>query len=428
MSSKNTHLPLPLQKASEISQLAGSAGLLLGAISFFGIGGTTIKSLVKQAKEIAIKAEELSQLPKEFQQRFQQFGWLLSESTSIDIAKDAIKLYDEDNFDQANDLLCTQFEGNHLDFLIMRLKHIPSFIPRYEIARTAVALTHAEQYIGAVPLILIVADGMASEAFGKSLFAEGIDVSEVKALAGSAEGLPQLISEVCKTRKPTNTEKLDFPFRNGIMHGKDVNFGNRLVTAKCWSILSCLADILRAKNIKQEAKDNRTFMEALKDLQSTKLMRKRIDQWQPRQNIVITGDGSYKEQSFQANTPEAILCSFFKHWQAGNYGKLGELTVYYDKRSLGKRAGQIRKELVGIELINSRLLKIKDEAAAVTEIQCELTYNMAGKELRDRLRFRMLYVDEDIDPIVRDEPEGMWQIIPSYQGWALGAQFPSIGD
>ena len=145
----------------------------------------------------------------------------------------------------------------------MRMNAIPEFRPRYDLARPAARLSQAGQFTGAVPLILITLDGLASDALGKSIFSEGIDVSEVKALAGSADGFPQLIADVSKIRRKTNSEEITCPFRNGIIPRRDVNFGTRFVTAKSCSPLAMMGDFPRAMTVVSIVEDNPQFSERL---------------------------------------------------------------------------------------------------------------------------------------------------------------------
>ena len=68
---------------------------------------------------------------------------------SLDIANEAMRLFDDAKVDEANDFLCTQFEDDRLDYLIMRLNTIPEFRPRYDLTLTAAKLTRVGQFTGA---------------------------------------------------------------------------------------------------------------------------------------------------------------------------------------------------------------------------------------------------------------------------------------
>jgi hypothetical protein len=416
-------LPPRFRKILEQAEAMRGMGLIFGGLTALGIGGAKMNEFSRHAKGLVAQANELASLPENFNKHFQSDGWLISESTSVEAAKSAIALYDQGKRAEAIELLCTQFEGERLDYLLMRIKSIPEFRPRYEIARLAATLSQAGQFTAAIPLIFIALDGIASDALGKSIFSEGVDVSETKAIAGSADGFPELIAEVSAVRRKTNVDEITFPYRNGIMHGKDVNYGNRCVSAKCWSVLSCLGDILRAKRTIEEADDERPLIGVLKDYAKTREVGQRMTQWSPRDYVDILGDGTIADQNFAEGSPEQILCEFLEFWRQSNYGKMGDLTVYFDMRSTGRRAGQIRNDLGELRIIEARILEVKDEAPATAEIRCALVLNVNSKEITDEFCFRLIYMDDDMSPLLRGEPSGRWLVMPSYQGWGLGKRF-----
>lgn len=428
MNVQNHDMPPTIKKAIEQSRLAQGAGLIFGALAFLGIGGQKTREIAQQAKDIVRQTEELMALPDEFNSRFQSLGWLISESTNVEVAKEAILLFDDGKSDEAEAHLCTLFESDNLDFMVMRLRSIKAFRPRNELARSAVLLSQAGQYAGAVPLILTIIDGTASDALGKSIYAEGIDVSEVKALAGSAECFPQLIAEVSRVRRRTNEDELRFPYRNGIIHGKDTNFGNRLVTAKCWSILSCFGDILRARDAIEEIEDKRGFWESVRDYGEIQKDRQHLDEWKPRALISITGDGQFEAQNFAADTPEHALCLFLGYWKDQNFGKIGDLTVYHDNRPTGKRAGEIRQDLEEFRFLDAQILRIEDHASAVTEIAVQVEYRVQEQDRADEYIFRLIYFDEEMDILARHREGGRWLVMPAYQGWVIRKRLSHVAQ
>lgn len=102
---------------------------------------------------------------------------------------------------------------------------------------------------------------------------------------------------------------------------------------------------------------------------------------------------------------------------------MGEFTVYFDMRSIHKRAGQIRDDLGDLQLVDARILEVRDQAPAMSEIRCTLTLNVNRKETTDEFCFRLTYMDKDMNPVLRGEFGGRWLVMPSYQGWAIGKRF-----
>ena len=144
------------------------------------------------------------------------------------------------------------YEGDRLQFVVKRLCQTQGFKMRKAQLQEVLTLTHEARYLATAPLLLIVADGVGEDVFQKSIFSEGVNLEELHSLAGHPDALPKLVYQMCRTRRKTTEEYVSFPYRNGILHGRDLGYGNRLITAKCWSFLSNIADVIRAREAKMD--------------------------------------------------------------------------------------------------------------------------------------------------------------------------------
>jgi hypothetical protein len=284
-------------------------------------------------------------------------------------------------------------------------------------------LCQEERYLAAIPLIFIVADGVGQDYFGKAIFSEGTDLTELNAISGHAAGLALLTSELSRTRQKFNQEEMNFPYRNGILHGRDVNYGNRLVAAKAWAYLSCIGDVIRAREAAKAAvpESQSTLRQSLEKYQDTLAHKKMIDDWEPRPvsepKWLLSTD---KKSGFGNETPEALLVEFLTAWHKKNYGAMGKTTVYYDNRPINKRAGQIRNEMRQLTLIDALILSVEDYSPAITNINCQLTIKIDEHIQKKLFTFKMIYGDENSNPLSRGHEDGTWKVVPSYQGWAIG--------
>ncbi len=106
---------------------------------------------------------------------------------------------------------------------------------------------------------------------------------------------------VCRpTARPTNacsrnvsyetpsSDNLSFPYRNGIIHGRDLGYDNRLVNAKCWSLLGNIADVLKAREKAQSQKSEpqpslrEVLANSLETHARTKKFDQRLNEWTAR--------------------------------------------------------------------------------------------------------------------------------------------------
>ena len=108
-------------------------------------------------------------------------------------------------------------------------------------------MTREGRYLAATPLLLIIADGVGTDAFGKSIFAKDVNLEELNSFAGQPDALPELSRNICVVQRKTSSSDTGFPYRNGIIHGRDFGYGNRLVNAKCWSLLGNVDSLVKTR-------------------------------------------------------------------------------------------------------------------------------------------------------------------------------------
>ncbi len=423
--SRNRKLPLPpaFQEQINLVRAIGHLEPFLALLSRFGIGGDHLKTIVADLKDSKQHAIELAKLIEEFHEAFSVLGWLISESTNIETAKAALAAHKDCRVDDAEDLLATDYEGERLHFVVTRLCQTKGFELRREQLQEALTLTQETRYLAAAPLLFIIADGVGEDVFQKSIFSEGVNLEELHSLAGQPDALPKLIREMCRTRRKTIIEHISFPYRNGILHGRDLGYGNQLVTAKCWSFLSNIADVIRAREAEEALNppSNPSLSETLTNYVQTKELSERIEAWTPRPvfegwiNVLAESEIA----SFNSGEPEAALVEFLRAWKKNNFGCMGALTVYFDNRAISRRAGEIRETMQDLTLIDAAIIRIIDNTSAITNIAVDLIFCVDGEKRNDQFVFAMNCVDESGELTPRGDEVTRWLVIPSYQGWAI---------
>ena len=423
--SRDRKLPLPPEFQEQINQAKaiGCLAPFLALLSRFGIGGDRLKTLVADFRDLKDQLAELAELPVAFHEAFAELGWLISESTSLDTAREALSVQESCFIDKAEDLLASDFEGDGLHFVVKRLCQTQGFKLRKAQLQEALTLTHEARFLAAAPLLLIVADGVGEDVFEKSIFSEGVNLEELHSLAGHPDALPRLVKQMCSTRRKTTEEYVSFPYRNGILHGRDLGYGNRLITAKCWSFLSNIADVIRAREAKRSLNPapQPSFSEILDRHADTMDQTERIARWVPRpiskDRINVFAD--QVTYDVDSDEPESALADFLRAWKGNNFGRMGALTVYFDNRPVNRRAGEIRKTMNGLTLIDAVIICIEDKTPAVTEITTDLTICNESRKRANRYIFNLNCVDEDGELAVHGDEAGHWLVAPSYQGWAI---------
>jgi len=277
---------------------------------------------------------------------------------------------------------------------------------------------HAKgRHYSAVPLLLMIIDGAANEAFGKGFHSADLSLDVWDSLM-AADGAIYNIKEIFqKGRKKTRIESIDMPYRNGILHGMDLGYDNPIVTAKCWCFLFVVRDWILAKKselTRKEAYYEETQVPTLGELTAklaaTNRMREATEAWKPRY-IDDTYLASLPDSSAaDEGTPEAVVLNFLALWKRRNYGGMAKLFWRKLTETSKGYVREVREQFESTKVESYSLRRIVDEAPAIAEINAETVAGGDDPEER-RWLFRLIREDEDGNPVPANLRGGHWQIV-----------------
>ena len=192
------------------------------------------------------EVEELRRLPDEFNALFLDRGWVYFGSMNGDLVKDCVALGQTGKLDEAEHVLIDFYRGD-IRYLVYPLRNLPGFKERYDLLIKALDDYRDKRYHACVPVFLMITDGVVNQVLKKNLgaFAENTDLNLYDSTVGHSSGLPSLIKIMSATHKATNTDEILIPYRNGILHGMDVNYDNVYVATKSLAVLFAVADWIR---------------------------------------------------------------------------------------------------------------------------------------------------------------------------------------
>jgi len=180
----------------------------------------------------------ISKSPDEFNDFFSASGWIAHESMNHDLMLECIALAKNKDIKTAEEKLADYYTSENLKWLTRQLKSTPEFQKRYELIRLAYEDTIAQRFHSAVPVVLMIIDGGVNDIDkNKGFFTETTDLTAWDSIAAHSTGLSRLRDILNKGRNRTNTEEIFLPYRNGILHGRDIAYANKHVAAKCWLTL-----------------------------------------------------------------------------------------------------------------------------------------------------------------------------------------------
>lgn len=358
---------------------------------------------------------EMRSLPDRFNNLFADRGWILYGNLNLTVAKEAVAKCGSDGIDVAEQFLVDYYTEETINFQLQMMKAIKAFRPRYPLAQKALSDYQAERYHACIPIVLMIMDGMINEINpGKQgVFASGIDLTAWDSIAAHPNGLQRLIRLLTKMRTKTSLEPITIPFRNGILHGIDLVYDSELVAAKTWAALFALRDwaLLAEKGqLKESPKPKISWGNIFFQIRQNSEMQKRVEEWKPR-SIVVGKDilQTGERQDFLEGTPEYALVNALSLWRDRNYGHLAGCFLFSSSESMKKRAGATREVYASKQLKSFNIIQVADIAPSVTLIEVEISYVEDGQEIKNSKEFRLVNLDSDGYPIVRDYG-GMWVI------------------
>lgn len=375
---------------------------------------------------------KISKSPDLFNSYFSDLGWMAHESMNHDLMLECIKLAENNDIKTAEEKLADYYTSENLKWLSKQLKGIPEFVKRYELIRLAYEDTISKRFHSAIPVILMVIDGGVNDIDkNKGFFTETTDLTAWDSISAHSTGLSKLRDILNKGRNRTNTEEIFLPYRNGILHGRDISYANKYVSAKCWLTLIAINDWAKAlkknkENPPQEPKEL-SFTESLNGLKNTisdyskhqKKMKEThhfIDAWKKREIIIakdILSNGGLED--YRENTPERDAIKFLTNWNKKNYGAIATQISHFKKEiNLGQEAGRVRKIFDKKNLKGYELISIEDCAPAITEVIVNVKFEFEQQDFETEIKLRMIYQNEKGENLVFGQSDGEWKFIDSF--------------
>ncbi|HHC81026.1 MAG TPA: hypothetical protein ENK46_14180, partial [Flavobacteriia bacterium] len=369
-------------------QGANAIGKVVKFLSFFGIKNKNLNEAFSKIPDLKKEVEHLSTLPDRFNSHFSKLGWISHESMNSSLMEKAVELADNGDIEKAETILSNHFTSTEISWLQHRFRVLPAFSIRFELIEKAYNDTLERRFHSCVPLLLTIIDGAVNDiSKSKGFFSKNTELKAWDSIASHSSGLTAIKEIFNTSRKKTNAEEIFLPYRNGILHGRDLKFDNQFVVGKCWSTLFAVNDWASALKEEKEnppiPEKQLTLGESWRELKKTiveyqewkvksDLRWKELDNWKPRENINID------PSNFNEFSPEKTAFEIAKSWENKNYGNIAKLIHRFSDKeiNIGVEAGKIRRELEYKKLISFKIKSIRDEAPAISEITMNIVYEL----------------------------------------------------
>lgn len=367
----------------------------------------------------------ISKSPDVFNQYFSSLGWIAHESMNYELMIECIEYAKNNSIDKAEEKLAEYYTSENLKWLAKHLKTTPEFRKRYNLILHAYNDTIAKRYYSSIPLILMIIDGGVNDINkNKGFFTETTDLTAWDSIAAHSSGLSKLRDILNIGRNKTNTEEIFLPYRNGILHGRDIFYENKFVAAKCWLTLIAINDwAIALKKSKEKSSNEQSKVSFKQSIISFNLKQEKrktthelIEKWKKR-NIILDVDFPSKGSisDYKEYTPEKDAINFLLLWEKKNYGEMAKQISYHKKDvNLRLEAGRIRNIFEKKNLIEYRISSIEDCSPAISEVYFIVIFEYRNKIYEKKIKMRMIYQNENGDYMILGQVGGNWKIIDSF--------------
>jgi len=353
-----------------------------------------------------------------FAKTYSPLGWVNYDRMSTDVVANALSLAIDEG---EAALTAYHLEPDNLRFLGYRF-YTHHYEPWSSLYERAVERAGADDYLSAIPLILSIIDGVCTTTTAKHPFSGGADAPVFDSQTSGPGGLSEGLALLGSTRRKLDNQPLAIPFRHGIVHGLNPNYGHPIVAAKAFNLLQATVDYFdrlrdEADRLAKAAEEQRPadWRELARSVTKNADDKKRLDLWTPRPLVSDTVIASAGEpHSLHLKTPEGAATVYLDALINRNFGALALATIDYPQRPIGYRAGRIREDMKEVTISDWKIVGVEDTAAAMSNVAVELSGSLNSATWTGVQRMRMMFSDDDNHPVVRGQTEGRWIVMPDF--------------
>lgn len=380
----------------------------------------------EQRKELNRIKKEMNELimgTEEYNNNFSDYGWIAYSLINVEFMKNANQVFKDNGIAKAEEFIADYYIENSKNTKRFIQYSSNEFKKRSNIIDEAFEDYENEKYCSAVTLFLTIADGVINDfTKNKGFFTEGVDLDCWDCLVECDKGLKKIRDIYNLPRKKTNEKIITMPYRNGILHGRDLNYGNKFVASKCIVMLLAISEWIKSKNTEKIRKEKYKeeanlplLTESIKKLEETEKARKIISDWKSKKieigkDIPATGKKEdYKQYDFIYNFVETL-----EIWKLKNYGELSkrfEILFNYESRD-GFKPKRCRELFEKNILLEFEFTNIIDQAICMKVIELNVQIQKENEVVNGKMKIGMVYEGKEDVLAIPDKNKGGWKIYP----------------
>ena len=372
----------------------------------------------------------LTKSPDKFNSHFAKLGWVAHETMNQDLMVSSIELAEQGHIEHAENHLVDYYSSSQMQWLTTTTLGVRELNERNDLINLAYEDTIAQRYHACIPVLLMIIDGAVNDIDkNKGFFAQGTSLTAWDSIAAHSSGLQVLKEIFNETRKKTSAEVITLPYRNGILHGRDLGYANQTVAAKCWAALFTIKDwAVTIRDGKRNAppvepeisieESIEQFNETIKNFsqqhERNEQISKMVEEWKPR-NLTIGIDlpSNGTSADYTDFTPEKEAIKFIELWKMKNYGNIARQIYNFGKSetNIGEEARKIRLVLDATKLNEYEIVRVVDCAPAISEVTLLVNFFYNNSPFSKEITLRFIYQGQNRESMVLGEKGGEWKFI-----------------
>jgi len=370
----------------------------------------------EKIEDLLKSSDNFIEYPKKYNKYFGEEGFIAYESIDYNMLKHAVDLHEEEQHQDAIEHIMKYYSPSSIEKNISSMRRMGEFKNRIKFINFALEDYKNKKYYAVIPILLMMIDGIVSDFANKGFHTEG-NLDVWGSLLINNNGLSTIQNIFMKTQKKTTTEKILLPYRNGILHGRNLGYDNYETALKSWVMLFAIKDWVHSKITEEKRKEEskpKSDEEIIQIIKQIKSDKESLGKWKARK---ITNKYIFKLNSnkkISNNKPEVIAINYLNYWKSKNYGNMARLENSDKNKSISTYAGELNKKLAETLLLKYIILEITDEASSVTNIKVKVFINNYGTKNTEIINIRCVYMSNEDKTLVRDDINGRW--IVKYNG------------
>lgn len=293
----------------------------------------------KNIKKLEKQYNELVNTTNKFCNYFSNEGWVIHNLLSTTVMLNAVKEFELNGLEKAESIL-VEYYSKEDNIGVGRFTSLEEFRIRLDLLKYAFSDHINGRFYSSIPLFLMITDGVINDyTRAKGFFSNDTDLNAWDCMVGADEGLNKIKNIFNQSRKKTNTDEIRIPYRNGILHGRDLNYSNKVVSSKCIGLIFAVYDWINRKNDEDRRKEKFDIESKPVDISELALKiikvdkdKKAIEEWNSKKYVLGVDMPVHGEIFDYEEHPFLIpVIRFCKFWESKNYGSLAQLLDYVYK-------------------------------------------------------------------------------------------------